>query len=131
MYVRASGTVDKDCICRNLTSSVESVACECMDQGVLELCRGWRRFGAMRARNTIAAQRPYVQYHHALNTHHEMLYSIRPQRNRALFTTRSCFGARTAAHFVACWLLRGDALQALSVQPHATAQAGCASSPGC
>jgi hypothetical protein len=116
MYVRASGTVNKDCISSNLTSSVASVACECMDQGVLELCRGWRRFGAIRARNTIAAQRPCVHYHHGLNTHHDMLYNIRPRRNRAFFTTRSCSEARTAPRFVACWLLRGYALPALSVQ---------------
>jgi hypothetical protein len=38
--VRASGIVGKSSI-SNLTYSAEPVACECMDQGVLDLCRGW------------------------------------------------------------------------------------------
>jgi hypothetical protein len=103
LCVRASGTVGKDGIRCNLTSTLESVACECMDEGVLELCRGWRRCGAIRARNTIAAQTPCVQNHYALNTHYDMLYSIRLYRNRACCNTRSCPKASTAAQFVACW----------------------------
>jgi hypothetical protein len=103
LCVRASGTVGKDGIRYNMTSTLGPVAGECMDPGVPGLCRGWRRCGAIRARNTIAAQTPCVRNHHTLNTHHDMLYSIRPHRNRASCNTRSYLKASTAAQFVACW----------------------------
>jgi hypothetical protein len=134
LCLRANNTVGEDCanviyymlhMCVFLFA-LEPLACKCVARGVLGWRWGCRRRDPSPQHNsrTEAILPPHT-------AHLDMLYSIRPRKDRASCTTRSCAQASTACQFVTCWLSRDHALSALSSQPHVTAEAGCVFCSGC